>query len=137
VNFRHAISQSTALIVIFVFAYAAISKWLDMQTYLVQMTRQPMPSWMAQGVVWTLPPFELMIAILAAVPQTRKMGLLLASIVMTVFTIYIILALTESLGRIPCACGGIITAMGWHAHLIFNIVLLALCIVGWWMHHRK
>jgi hypothetical protein len=50
---------------------------------------------------------------------------------MGAFTGYVALVLTGIFGRIPCSCGGIVSALGWGEHLILNIALLTIAILGY------
>ncbi len=49
---------------------------------------------------------------------------------MASFTVYIGLVLTGLFGRVPCSCGGVLSSLGWEAHFLFNVCILALAVIG-------
>jgi hypothetical protein len=117
-------------------AYAAFSKLLSYHDFLIQLKRQPLPTWSISGLAVGLPIFELLIAFLLCGNYTKKAGLWLSSVLMICFTGYVALALSGAFGSIPCSCGGILSRMGWQTHLIFNIVYTILALFGLWTFNR-
>jgi hypothetical protein len=61
-------------------------------------------------------------------PRYRLIGLYLTCILMILFTAYIITLFTIS-PELPCSCGGIIEALSWKGHIIFNSLLILLSFV--------
>jgi len=49
---------------------------------------------------------------------------------MTLFTLYVAFALSGVFGEIPCSCAGLISAMHWKGHLVFNIIFLIISLLG-------
>jgi hypothetical protein len=84
---------------------------------------------MAPILAIAVPTIELITASLLAIPKFRKIGLYASLNLMTMFTAYIIAILTIS-DHIPCACGGVLSKMGWTEHLIFNIIFTILPIIA-------
>lgn len=114
---------------ILLFSYAAISKLLDFNLFKIQLGQSPLLTAFAGWVAWVIPIIELVTALLLAIPKYRIAALYVALGLMSLFTLYIIAILKFS-DYVPCSCGGILDDMGWQEHLIFNMVFLALAIVG-------
>ncbi len=110
--------------------YAAISKLGNLQTTILQMQKQPLPSWSTKVLAVGIPIVELGIAILLNIHKTRIMGLAASTVLISAFILYIVYVLSLNQKDIPCSCGGIIGQLGWRAHLVFNLFWLAICIVG-------
>ena len=110
---------------VLLFVYAAMSKLLDFQKFVVQLGQSPMLTEMARYVAWVVPGVELFISFLLLLPKTRIGALYASFSLMTLFTVYIVLASRFS-DYVPCSCGGVIQQLSWGQHLIFNLVFLAL-----------
>src|SRR5690606_1184007 len=62
-----------------------------------------------------------------AFKKTRIQGLYIAFLLMVMFTTYIIIILNFT-SFTPCSCGGVLEALGWTEHLIFNTVFILLAL---------
>jgi uncharacterized membrane protein YphA (DoxX/SURF4 family) len=115
-----------SLLFIFLFTYAAFSKFHDFGKFSTQLGQSPLLTNIAAPVSWFIPAFELVIAAALAIPKYRLLALYVSFTLMSLFTFYII-AITRFSDYVPCSCGGILQQMTWDQHLIFNIgfVLLA------------
>ena len=122
---------------IFLFVYAALSKLFDFTQFKGQMYNQTLPHAIATTLVWTLPGIEIITALLLLSDNTKLYGFYLSFILMALFTGYIILVLSNYFGRVPCSCGGVITALGWKTHLVFNLFFLLLSILGIFIINRE
>jgi len=118
-----AVTISSLFILLFV--YTAISKWLSFDAFRAVLAQSPLTGRIAPLIAWGLPSLELFIALLLSLRTTRKTGLYAAGILMLIFTLYVAGMLLFS-PHLPCSCGGIIQAMSWKAHLVFN---LAACLL--------
>ena len=117
-------------LLIILFLYVALSKWMDMSAFTRAMHNQPFPSWMASALVWTLPPIEILVAVLLMFKRTQLAGFM-ASIILTIlFTLYIIAMLLHLFPRVPCSCGGVIKELGWTAHLVFNLFFVFISMLA-------
>jgi hypothetical protein len=117
-----------SLILIFLFVYAAASKLLDYQRFLLQLGQSPILTHFANWIVWVIPGLEIIISALLAFPVYRILGLYASFSLMTLFTAYII-AITRFSDYIPCSCGGLLQHMNWNQHLIFNLLFVVLILV--------
>lgn len=129
--------QGIVSLLILLWIYASLSKLTDIDQFTREIKQQHLPLLTAQTVVWLLPAIELITATLLIFPEWRRTGLLLSSILMFIFTIYIILVLSGYFKNIPCSCGGVLKHLGWRNHLIFNIFFLVLGIMGIHLSTRK
>jgi len=117
---RTTIVEIICALFIILFIYTGINKMMDYHNTKLQMQRSPFINNMAGFIAATLPTGELLLAALLIIKRTRLIGLYISLFLMTLFTGYIWTMLTYSYD-LPCSCGGIISKMTWHDHLIFNI----------------
>lgn len=115
-------------LLIFLWVYAGLSKLLDFDKSLGEMLSQPMPPWLEKILVWLVPMAELFTASLLLISRTRLYGLVLSSLLLISFSIYISLVINSVFNRIPCSCGGVLKNMSWETHLVFNLCFLALAL---------
>lgn len=120
---------------IFLFAYTAISKILEFDTFKSVLSRSPLIGQMNSWVAWMLPGIELFICIFLFIPSLRRIGLYFSLAIMSVFTLYILYMILFS-SHLPCSCGGVISKMSWNQHLAFNIILTGLAIYGTVLERR-
>ena len=134
-------SNATILIVstllVLLFAYTAISKFLDFETFRGQMLNQPLPISLSSQLAWAVPLIELVVAIMLIRKFTRLMGLALSLVLMAAFTIYVGLIVANAFDRVPCSCGAIMESLSWKGHLAVNIFFLILSTIGFILEMRK
>lgn len=123
-------------LLIFLFVYASISKFLDYQKFRVQLGQSPMLTVFAGWVAWIIPTIEIAISLLLAFPKTRLLALYASFSLMIMFTGYII-AITKFSDYVPCSCGGVLQNMSWKQHLIFNIGFVLLALTGILLEIKK
>ncbi|WP_157417952.1 MauE/DoxX family redox-associated membrane protein [Aequorivita capsosiphonis] len=111
------------------FVYAASSKLLDSETFVLQLAQSPLLSAYAVIFAWLVPGIELLIALLLIIPRCRTMALYGSFLLMVMFTSYIFIILNFS-DFIPCSCGGVLENLSWSQHLIFNIVFIILAAIA-------
>lgn len=113
----------------FLFVYAAVSKLLDFETFETQLGQSPLLSAYAKPVAFGVPLFELIIAFFLMYKPFRMIALFGFLGMMVMFTTYIIVVLIFS-PYIPCSCGGVLEALGWKEHLIFNSLFIGVALIG-------
>lgn len=111
------------------FIYAAATKLLEYEEFEAQIGKSPLITRYAGILVWLVPGTELITAAMLFIPRFRLIGLYASFSLMFAFTAYISFILTFS-PYVPCSCGGILSAMGWTEHLIFNIAFMLLAVIG-------
>lgn len=126
---RSIIVDVICYLFVLLFLYAATSKLMEYDKFLLQMGKSPIITDFANILVWLVPTLEIAISISLMFEKTRLMGLYAAFALMLLFTLYIYAILNYS-DFIPCSCGGVLQKMTWNQHLVFNIVFVALGIVG-------
>ena len=132
---RATISEIIRYLLILLFAYTAASKMLTYPLFVVQIGLSPILPDFTQKVARLVPLVELMIALMLVIPGTRVAGLYSSWVLMLSFTLYVAAILTIA-SHIPCSCGGVLEAMSWEQHLVFNLgFLVANSLVLIW-HHR-
>ncbi|WP_200978283.1 MauE/DoxX family redox-associated membrane protein [Echinicola sp. 20G] len=119
-----------AHVLAFLYTYTAISKWYDWEATRISMSNQVFPEWLGTIILYFLPPAELALAILLLGRRTVGPALWVSLGLLTVFTGYIFLVLMGIFDRVPCSCGGVLSALGWGEHLVFNLCFMALNLIG-------
>jgi hypothetical protein len=127
---RKIVIEILSSLVILLFVYTSVSKWLDFKTFTGQMNNQPFPNWLTPGLVWTLPSVEIIISGLLMFDKTQLLGFRAALILMLLFTLYTLLVLLKVFGRVPCSCGGVIENLSWGQHLVFNLFYVGIALAG-------
>ena len=119
------------MILVFLFAYTAITKLYDWQGTKLAMYNQVIPEWSKELLLIGVPLVELVAAVLLLAPKFRESGFVLSTILLFAFTGYVLWVWIGLAGRVPCSCGGIISSLSWGEHLILNLVFLGISIIGW------
>ena len=120
---------------ILLFAYAAFSKLLDYQKFTVQIGQSPMLTSFAGFWAWSIPSIELLICVFLLMPRTKMIAMYAAFSLMTMFTVYIVLA-SQFSDYVPCSCGGVLQNLTWTEHLIFNMIFVALGFLAIFLHTK-
>lgn len=121
---------------ILLFTYAALTKLMDYQKFVVQIGQSPLLTNYAKVLAWAVPLLELIIAGMLAVRRFRMIGLYASFTLMVMFTSYIV-AILQLDKNIPCSCGGVLESLGWTEHLIFNSAFVVLGITGVLLYTRE
>lgn len=127
---RSLIVEIIVALLILMFLYAAISKLLEYNKFVFDMGNQPFPNWTTPFLVWGVPISEFLIVALLPFERTRKIGLWASTILMSIFTLYIVLILLKVFPYTPCSCGDVIDKLSWTQHLYFNLFFLSISITG-------
>lgn len=127
---RKIVIEVLSSLLVLLFVYTSVSKWLDFSTFTGQMNNQPFPNWMTPIVIWTLPAIEIIISLLLMFNSTQLWGFRASLVLMLMFTLYTILILLKVFDRVPCSCGGVIENLNWEQHLVFNLFFVAVALTG-------
>jgi len=122
--------ECISALLILLFLYASVSKFLDFKTFFKEMNNQPLPNSWTPFLVWFIPCSEILISIALIFERTRLLGLYGSLILMGLFTIYAILILLHVFPYVPCSCGGVIKRLTWRQHLVLNLFFVSLSIIG-------
>lgn len=111
------------------FLYTGVSKIMEYNVFKEQLAESPILAPVAPLVAGGLPIVEFLLVKLLVVPRWRLKGLYASTGLMIAFTLYII-ALMSFNDQLPCSCGGVLAALSWGQHIVFNSVFIVLGIVG-------
>ena len=134
---RQILLEVIVSLLVLLFLYASISKFLDFQTFIKETNNQPLPNSWTPFLVWGIPFTEVAISLTLLFERTRLLGLYGSLVLMGVFSIYAIIILLHAFRYIPCSCGGIIKRLTWRQHLVLNLFFVSLSIVGIIIQRRK
>ena len=119
-----------SILLIIMWAYAVISKLLDLSAFKQAMATQVFPVWIGKILVWILPLLELAIVALLLIQKTQVIGMYASFGMMLLFTLYVGGAVFNIYQRYPCACGGLFAKLGWKRHFHVNIFFTLISIIG-------
>jgi len=124
------LQETIAALLVILFLYASLSKFLDFRTFIGEMNNQPLPNALTPFLVWTIPSLEIAISLALLFERTRLAGLYASLLFMTLFTLYTGAILLHFFAYVPCSCGGVISQLNWRQHMVFNLFFVALSVVG-------
>ena len=114
---------------ILLFVYTATTKLIEHENFRAVLSQSPLIAINATILSWVLPFLELFTATLLFIPTMKKWGFASSLTLMFLFTCYIAYMILFA-RDLPCSCGGVVSAMTWPEHLIFNIFFTALAGIG-------
>lgn len=126
---KFKILEGITILCIILFLYTGVSKIMDYPVLKEQIATSPLLAPFSKFISISLPTVELTVTLLLAIPKWRLKGLYASLMLMTLFTLYIILILLFN-KELPCSCGGIIELLSWNQHIILNSTFIALIIGG-------
>jgi hypothetical protein len=128
-------SQVIAAILVFVFAYTAVSKFFNFQIFEYTLTQAPLIGEHGKIAAVFLSAVNLLPVILLLIPATRKAGFIYCTALLLFYSGYIIYSLISA-AYLPCSCSGIAPWLSWKNHLWTNLFLLLLSVTGMYLHKR-
>ena len=134
---RQILLECISALLIMLFLYASLSKFLDFHTFIGEMNNQPLPNSWTPFLVWGIPCLEIAISAALLFEYTRLLAFYASLVLMTLFTIYAIMILAHFFPYVPCSCGGVIRKLTWPQHLALNLIYVALSVLGLVLQRRK
>lgn len=124
--------QIITFILILMWVPVTIDKFWDLGEFHFILLNQPFPNWWADILYWLLPLLELLIVIFLVWPERKlqHLGMLLSTVLLTLFTSYIALGLLDAFDQRPCGCGSVLKSMTWEQHFWFNVFFIFLSGAG-------
>lgn len=119
-----------SILLIIMWAYAAISKLIELEQFKQSLATQVFPPWIGKILVWVLPIVELGIVALLLFKNTQIIGMYASFAMMLLFTLYVGGAVYNIYERHPCACGGLFAKLGWKKHFRVNVFFMLLSMIG-------
>src|SRR5690242_19385369 len=109
---RNTIIEIIVSLLVLLFVYTAVSKFLGFNVFRYQLGRAPYLTPYAGFLAWALPITEIFVALMLTLQSTRLYGLYSSLILLCGFTIYLGI-MVGSGSKLPCTCGGVIQALSW------------------------
>lgn len=134
---RQVVLECISALLILLFLYASVSKFLDLKTFIDEMNNQPLPNSWTPFLVWGIPFLEIAVSVALLFEYTRLLGLVAFLVIMSVFTVYTLLILFHFFPYVPCSCGGVIRKLTWRQHLLFDLFFDVLAVFGIVLQRRK
>lgn len=128
-NLKKILLEVIISLLIILFIYTGLNKILDYSNFRFQLGQSPFIQPFAGVIASTLPTGEILIAVLLVFNRARILALYASFTLMALFTGYIWLMLHYAYD-LPCSCGGVLAALSWHDHLIFNSAFTILAFLG-------
>lgn len=128
---RQIILNICIALMILLYSYTALSKYLDQYRFVFQMKLSPfvLVKEFAAFWGWFIPLTEIAIVIGVCIEKLQKYALTASVILLIAFEVYIIGMLMTGL-KLPCACGGVIAFMSWKMHVLFNAIFITINIIA-------
>ncbi|WP_348636557.1 MauE/DoxX family redox-associated membrane protein [Mariniflexile litorale] len=123
------IAKWIRVLYIILFVYAATSKLLNIYAFKIQLDKSPFISAYAHWMAWSLPFIEYVIVGFFLFSKYMLFAFYASFTLLSLFSIYIVSVLNFS-DSIPCACGGVLSYLGWKSHVVFNIFFMVLALIG-------
>ena len=134
---RQVVLECIAALLILLFLYASVSKFLDFKRFIDEMNNQPLPNSWTPFLVWGIPFLEIVISAALLFEYTRLLAFYASFVLMTLFTIYAIMILAHLFPYVPCSCGGVIRKLTWPQHLALNLIYVVLSVLGLVLQRKK
>ncbi|TGV04585.1 MauE/DoxX family redox-associated membrane protein [Flavivirga rizhaonensis] len=135
-KYKKILLEFICMLLILLFVYAAVSKLLVFDQFKIQIGQSPVLTTYTAWVAWGVPFIEIVISLMLIIPRFKLLALYAAFTLMIMFTSYILIILNFS-DFIPCSCGGVLEKLSWTEHLIFNIIFVALALIGVMILNQK
>jgi hypothetical protein len=129
IKIRTIFFELVCYLYILLFVYTAVSKIIDFENFIIQISQSIVISPFTHWIVWLIPVIEFIIASALITQKWKTIALYAAFLLMVIFSTYIYIIL-NFIPDIPCSCGGVLENMSWNEHLIFNIAFVVLGLVA-------
>lgn len=131
------IIEITILLLVVLFMYTSVSKFIDFRGFTSDLNNQPFPNSLTPFLKWAIPVTEIAIVAALVYGRTRLIGLYASLVLMSMFTIYTALVLFHVFEYVPCSCGGVIKYLTWPQHLIFNAFFVVISYMAVSAYRQK
>lgn len=136
-RFIARLADLAVALLVLLFTYTGVSKWLDLPTFASTLYNQPFPFWLAPILARVIPSIEILTALLLLFTHSQRIGLRIALILLVTFSLYTGAVLLHFFHKIPCTCGGIFRYLSWKQHLLVNIGLVLIAFFAFYTKHRS
>lgn len=126
---RHIIYNSTVWLLVALWVITICVKLYDIEKTRSEMRNQVFPMWVAEVLVWLIPAVCAGITILLLSGKKSLLGLKASLLLLSLFSLYIILGINNVFGRIPCSCSSIFSNGNYNEQLLLNGVFILLITI--------
>lgn len=126
------ISKLVPLSFVLLWGSALALKLRNIELAKVEMKEQLFPIWATDILWWVLPCIHAILVLILLYRPTTGLGVKLSTVLISIYTIYLILGVTMVFGSAPCACAGIWPTNDHWLHIVLNSVFIILGI-GYWV----
>lgn len=126
--FRKILSEIFLYLIALLWLYTSVYKFLQIDNSITQLRDSPLIAPFAVWFGYGLPIIEFALFAMLLFIRTRKYALIASIVLLTLFTLYIIIILNFYRADTPCTCGGIISKLGWKNHIFFNLSFILIGI---------
>lgn len=116
----------------FLYMYTGYNKLKQVGVFIEGNTYIPYLGKYAKLIGWGIPILELLFASALIIPWLQKQALKGATLLMGVFTLYLLVMVSFVKDKL-CKCGGVIESMSWTEHMLFSLMWLE---AGIWAIYR-
>ncbi|MDF2515260.1 MAG: Uncharacterized protein K0R59_556 [Sphingobacterium sp.] len=139
---RNGVKASKVLLRINVYGYAClymftgVDKLINIERFTKGLNKVPYLQRYASAIGLGIPVLEILLALMLIIPgRIQQISLWCSTMLMLVFTIFISWMMKYHPNQM-CHCGKAIEKMGWDAHLVFNLIWLALGVYAIRYNHK-
>lgn len=132
-KFLHIAPYIIRLFLMVFWLYVGVEKLWNLQGFHAALLQQPFPDLWADTLYWSLPVAEAGIGLLFIFQQTKRSAFLFSALLLLIFSIYIILGIAGIYAERPCGCASVLHGLTWEWHLVVNLTLFSLSILGWYL----
>ncbi|QES87615.1 MauE/DoxX family redox-associated membrane protein [Rhizosphaericola mali] len=122
---------------VLMFLYTALEKLLNINQFHVYIGNQAIPRYLMPAITYSIPIIELIAAVLIIAGKTRRSGLYISVILMSIFSLYVFLVILGVFQKQPCNCGDLIQHLSWNEHMVFNLLFTGLSIIVIYMNKNS
>lgn len=132
IRLRHTIKYSISIFLIVFWLFVGLEKAWSWQNFRISLQQQPLPDWSIGIIFWLIPLTEILTGILLAfrTNKLQRLGYWGSILLLSAFTLFIGLGVAGVYEKRPCTCSSIFNEMSWEWHLVVNIILLSVSILG-------
>jgi len=123
------IAEIISYLLILLFIYTAANKIWKFHNFSWVLGTLPLIGKFNLIIAYGVPGAEIAASLLLLFDKTRKYGLILSALLLTMFTAYLVFMVIYT-DNLPCNCGGVLSSLSWKQHILFNLVFLALAIAA-------
>ncbi|AIM39243.1 hypothetical protein KO02_23055 [Sphingobacterium sp. ML3W] len=116
---------------------SATLKLLNISETKQELLLQPFPIWMCDILWWLLPVLHIALVLVLLYRPAVSLGIKLSTMLITMYTLYLLIGVTKLMGSTPCTCAGLWPTNNHWLHIILNSIFIILGILYWILAHKS